>query len=475
MLKRIHQNFAVAVIAILLVTIAPVHAAMKTVPIADGVYALVGELTQRSPANLGNNMTGGFVVTDEGVVLIDTGGSLLGAQDIHAAIREVTEKPIIYAINSGALDHRWFGNDYFKRQGAKLVAADAAVKAMHNQKSFLINMMSKNIKDKFDGTVPAFPEVTFKDRYTLPVNGQRIELVYTGGAHSPGDIVVWLPEHSVAFVGDIVFHQRLLGVPKNSVKAWIRSLEWLRDELQPKVVVPGHGDVTDVDGAMRDSYDYLVFLRDTISERIADGAFDPVEASQGIDQSRFSYLANYEQIQFRSRNALHVAQELFEETAEISTPPVSDPRELLPLPYETRNKLLHKMNEENLGALGQMLEALSRDDFGEVARVANSLSYSTKTEQGAPRRGSTTFAVMATDFHGQKMPAVREAAEKGDRREVLRRMSEAVNSCMACHAAVRLVEWPDNRSYETPGPVKLPEGLPKPKWKISNYKYQMKK
>lgn len=151
---------------------------------------------------------------------------------------------------------------------------------------------------------------------------------------------------------------------------------------------------------------------------------------------------------------------------------VKDNRELLAIPFKIRNKLLHKMNNENLGSLGEMLEALSKDDLAEVARVANKMSFSGKTEKFSVRRGSLNFALMATDFHGQKMPAIREAAEKGDRQEVLRRMSEAVQACMGCHAANRLVEWPTDRSYPNAQPVKLPDSVPEPKRKIPNYKYK---
>lgn len=73
---------------------------------------------------------------------------------------------------------------------------------------------------------------------------------------------------------------------------WIKSLEYLRDELKPKTVVPGHGRVTDLAESLRDSYDYLEFLRDATRRRFADGAFDPVEASQELDQSRFAHLVN---------------------------------------------------------------------------------------------------------------------------------------------------------------------------------------
>jgi glyoxylase-like metal-dependent hydrolase (beta-lactamase superfamily II) len=284
--------------------------AVDTVKVADGVYALVGDLGQRSPENLGHNMTSGFVVTAQGVVVIDTGASMLGAQAIHAAIRKVTDKPVIYAINTGGQDHRWLGNDYFKRQGAQLVASAAGLEDMRNRGAEQMAQAERFLKDKYAGTVPAYPDVTFKDRYTLPVKDERIELLYTGGAHTPGDILVWLPQRSIVFAGDTVFVQRLLGVIPGSARRWIKSLEYLRNELKPKIIVPGHGHVTGLNEALRDSYDYLVYLRDATRQRFADGAFDPVEASQGLDQSRFKHLLNYDDLGFRSRNALAVAEEI---------------------------------------------------------------------------------------------------------------------------------------------------------------------
>ena len=301
-----------ALLAGLLAVLSLSAQAFDTVKVADGVYALVGDLGQRSPENLGHNMTSGFIVTDDGVVVVDTGASTLGAQAIHAAVRKVTSKPVIWAVNTGGQDHRWLGNDYFKRQGAKLVASAAGLDDMRTRGAEQMGMAERFLKEKYAGTEPVYPDVTFKDRYTLPVKGRRIELIYSGGAHTPGDILVWLPQHSIVFTGDTVFVQRLLGVMPGSAQRWIKSLETLRDGIKPKIVVPGHGHVTDLDEALRDSYDYLVFLRDATRKRFADGAFDPVEASQGLDQSRFKHLLNYDDIGFRSRNALAVAEEIFQ-------------------------------------------------------------------------------------------------------------------------------------------------------------------
>ncbi len=291
--------------------VSPVYA-FETVRVADGVYALVGELGQRSPENLGHNMTSGFVVTTQGVVVIDTGASLLGARAIHAAIRKITDKPVIYAINTGGQDHRWLGNDYFRRQGATLIASRPALADLRSRGAEQIALAKRFLGTRFAGTTPAYPEMTFKDRYVLPVEGERIELIYTGGAHTVGDILVWLPGRRIVFAGDTVFVQRLLGVLPGSALRWIKSLEYLRDQLKPGTVVPGHGHVTNINESMRDSYDYLVFLRDAVSKRYAEGAFHPAEASLELDQSRFAYLANYDDLGFRSRNAFAVAEEILQ-------------------------------------------------------------------------------------------------------------------------------------------------------------------
>ena len=78
------------------------------------VYAIVGELGNRTAKNLGNNATFGFVITAEGVVLIDSGGTYQGAQEIDRLIKSVTDKPVVRVINTGGQDHRWLGNGYFK-------------------------------------------------------------------------------------------------------------------------------------------------------------------------------------------------------------------------------------------------------------------------------------------------------------------------------------------------------------------------
>ncbi len=284
----------------------------KTVKVSERAYALVGELTQRSPSNLGNNMTGGFIVADDGVVVIDSGGSKAGAEVIVQAVRAVTNKPIRWVVNSGGQDHRWLGNHHFQQVvGARVVASDAGKHDQQTRTFQQMDMARRNVGERFAGTVAAYPDETFARRYRLPVKGIQIDLIDVGGAHTPADLIVWLPQERIAFAGDIVFHERLLGIQPGLGLKWIDALKLLRDDLRPLIVVPGHGRPGPPERVIPDSLAYLEMLRDGAKKALADGAFDPVEAAAAIDQSAFSHLVNYADTRFRSSNAIRMSEAVF--------------------------------------------------------------------------------------------------------------------------------------------------------------------
>ena len=93
-------------------------------------------------------------------------------------------------------------------------------------------------KDGFAGTDPVYADQTFDDRLELTVGGVRLQLIYPGAAHTPGDSIVWLPEKRIAFSGDIVYVERLLNLSEISrLGEWIASFEALA-RLDPVLVVP---------------------------------------------------------------------------------------------------------------------------------------------------------------------------------------------------------------------------------------------
>ena len=286
---------------------AQADAVLKTERLADNVYALVGPTSNRNPKNLGNNANFGVIVTDQGVVLIDPGGSLKGAKMIHDAIRAITDKPIRIVVNTGGQDHRWLGNGYFKALGANIVANEQAVSdqkaRVHDQ---LIGMQNLIGSDGLDGTEPVYADETFVDLKVMTVGDIRIEVHHAGQAHTPGDSFVWLPQKKIVFSGDIVYTDRMLRIGSHSAhRSWISAFEAMADK-QPQVVVGGHGKPAGLSKAKADTYDYLVFLRETVQAFMDEGR--GMEEIGKIDQSRFSYLDNFDSL--KGRNAQRVYEEL---------------------------------------------------------------------------------------------------------------------------------------------------------------------
>lgn len=273
----------------------------------EHVYAVIGPFGNRTAENLGNNASFGFVVTDEGVVLIDAGGSYKGAAAIHAQIRQVTDKPVKLVINSGGQDHRWLGNGYFKERGAHIIASEAAVadqrQRVQDQMFALDNLVGA---EGMAATEAVYADETFAEGKSFTLGGVTFELIHAGPAHTPGDTLVWLPQERIVFSGDIVYTGRMLGVmPYSNSRDWLQAFASMA-ALEPRQIVPGHGPVITLQKARSDTLDYLTFLRDAVGDFMEEGG--SITEIGNIDQSSFSYLVDYEIL--KGRNAQQVYQEM---------------------------------------------------------------------------------------------------------------------------------------------------------------------
>lgn len=276
--------------------------------IAPGVHVFIGDMGARTYANEGLNANTGFVVTKDGVVVIDSGSSYRVAQQIHAAIRRVTKQPVKYVINTGGQDHRWLGNGYFKQQGAIIIANKKARDDMAARGADEIAALKPDLKERLDGTVITLPDQSFDTEKTLKLGGTELRIIHAFGGHTPGDSVVWLPQSRVLFAGDLVYVDRLLGVlPFSNTKHWLASFEAL-EKLAPKQIVPGHGNVCDLAKARRDTKDYLMLLRSHMQAALAKG-LDLQRAIDTLDQSRFKTLLNYDSLKGGNANRTYLEME----------------------------------------------------------------------------------------------------------------------------------------------------------------------
>ncbi|HOF52585.1 MAG TPA: MBL fold metallo-hydrolase [Rhodoferax sp.] len=240
-------------------------------PVTDGVFAYIGDTEGRTYDNEGLNANIGLVVTPAGAVLIDSGATFQTARKIHEAARKVTTQPIQWVINTGGQDHRWLGNGYFKSQGIETIAHAAAEADMKARASDHMEGL-KVLKERLEGTVPTLPSrfVTGQDT-RLELGGVVMELKHRHGGHTPGDTLVWLPQKNVMFTGDVVYVDRTLGlIPVSRSKTWLESFAVI-DEIKPRTIVPGHGNVTNLATAQAHTRDLLLALRAHMKKAIDDG------------------------------------------------------------------------------------------------------------------------------------------------------------------------------------------------------------
>ena len=278
----------------------------KAQSVTEGVYAIIGPLGQRSEANAGLNANYGFVVTSTGVILIDSGASAHSAAMLEKAVKEVTAKPIRWVLNTGSQDHRWLGNDYFSKRGAEVHAMANTVKTQKTVFQQQLQGLERFVGQQLRGTVALqATQVHPAPEKSLTIDGIRIQWTDTS-AHYPGDTMIYLPDVSVVFTGDMVYVDRILGVlPQSNVRKAQAAFQRLVS-LNPKYIVPGHGRVTDLAQAKRETGDYYDYLIANVgaAARNMDSIGETLDKFARPDQ--FIHLQNFSELHRANMNRVFV-------------------------------------------------------------------------------------------------------------------------------------------------------------------------
>ena len=225
--------------------------------VVEGLSALGSGANQNFISNAA------FIVTPAGVVVIDALGSPVLASQLLAEIRRVTTAPVTHVIVTHYHADHVYGLQTFKAAGARIMAHGAA-------RQYLGSELAQQRLDASRLTLAPWidadtrlipPDEWLNDGTTLVLGGVRMEIKPAGPAHTPEDIVVYLPQDNVLFAGDLVFRRRIPFVGQADSGNWIKSLDKLLD-FNPRVIVPGHGPVSlSARADMQLTRDYLVHLR----------------------------------------------------------------------------------------------------------------------------------------------------------------------------------------------------------------------
>lgn len=290
-LSHIKKNLVSLTSAFIFSLLAPQVYAVQLSPIqaSPGVYTFIGETAGRTYENEGMNANVGFIVTNAGVVVVDSGSTYLVAKAMHQAIKKITTQPIKYVINTGGQDHRWLGNGYFKEQGAQIIASRNARADMDERGAAQLTGLQAELREKLSGTNAVLPDRLVDSQEILHVGEREIQILFFHGGHTPGDAVVWLPKSRTLFGGDLIYVDRLLSVlPVSNSKNWLASFAAI-EKLKPKIIIPGHGKVCDLKQAQLETGNYLALLRQHMRKSI-DAGMDLQKAINTLDQSAYKHL-----------------------------------------------------------------------------------------------------------------------------------------------------------------------------------------
>ena len=189
----------------------------------------------------------GFVVTNDGVVVIDALASPQHAEQLVQAIGRVTRQPIKWLVLTHHHPDHHVGAIVFRRLGARVIAhPDRRVLAAEGGEDALmadwVRVVGLDAMRNFEfADTPNLP-VTSTD--TLSLGGRTLVISHPGAAHSAGDLIVWLPESSVLFAGDLLVEDGVTMVVDGNSAVLLRALARI-DSLDPRIVVPGHGAIPD--------------------------------------------------------------------------------------------------------------------------------------------------------------------------------------------------------------------------------------
>lgn len=281
----------------------------KPVQVSNSVWSAIGQLKFYTYENAGHNNNLSFVIGNESVLVVNGSSAYLLAQALHDEIKKITDLPVKYVVNENGQTHASGGNNYWKEQGATIIAHSDAAEEIENHGPQGLERLNELLKERVAGSEIIPVDQTFDDRLTLDLGGLSVDLLHLGPAHSAGDITVHVPSENVVIAGDIAFHQRMLPVfPETDTAEWIET--WVNEFTplaQAAIIIPGHGDPTDFEQVDTFTRGYLEFLRGKVAELLDEGG--TLADAYNIEQAAYMHLETADELAGKNAGRIFEAME----------------------------------------------------------------------------------------------------------------------------------------------------------------------
>jgi glyoxylase-like metal-dependent hydrolase (beta-lactamase superfamily II) len=326
--------FLLLLLAILLTaSISNAQPRFKIVKVAKGVYAAI----RTEPPGLTVNANSVFIINDSDVVVVDTTLTPGTARETIAALRQLTNKPVKYVINTHWHDDHIMGNQAYRdafpgvefighvkmreylpttglanRQGAMSEQGyPGFIKALKSRleknESIFGGPMDQEERDAYQSSAEIaerymaenpkveiiLPSTTVEDRLTLQRGERTIDIRYFGRGHTSADLVVYLPKEKIAITGDlVVWPVPYVGSPQSHPGDWSKTLDQIL-MLHPKMIVPGHGPVLTDDSQVKEMSKLFLTIDEQVRAAVKRGeTLDQIHKNLNLDSFRDQFAGN---------------------------------------------------------------------------------------------------------------------------------------------------------------------------------------
>ena len=214
--------------------------------ITDSVYVVHGMKTMPDKSNKGFISNSGIVISEGGVVIVDTGGSLQIGEMLLEKIREVTDKPVVAVFNTHLHGDHWLGNVAVRKAypDVRIYAHERAIERLSNgEAEQWLDIFMQATGNSIEGTTAVLPDNALKGGEKIDIAGNSYRVHHTGHAHTDNDIMIEYPSDKTLFAGDIVIYGSVVSGARPedfSAKGQIEAVEYALS-LPIDVYVPGHG------------------------------------------------------------------------------------------------------------------------------------------------------------------------------------------------------------------------------------------
>lgn len=257
---------------------------LKPIKLSENSYYFYGKEEYFSKQNGGDISNSSFIITQNSVILIDTGSSVEYAQQLKEQIKKITNKPVRFILNTHHHPDHFLGNYAFK--DAKIYATEYTKNDIKSNGELYISNMVNLIGEVAYTTKVKAPNILLEQK-ELILDDYKLKLLYLDG-HTKSDIVIFDEKTKILYASDLVFNNRALATPHANLQDWIKALEKLKT-IDFKILVAGHGKVSFDKKVLDENIFYLKYLDTTLKNAVEEG----LDTFEILEQDHPVRLQNY--------------------------------------------------------------------------------------------------------------------------------------------------------------------------------------